>query len=69
MSFAKQIADAQAHLRQCWRVKSLRPVLFPEWEDLRREEKKLIERLRVVREQRKAIERRWSARRSEGRGA
>jgi hypothetical protein len=47
--FGQQIADAKASLREAWRVKSLRPALFPEWHALQLEEKELLKRLKTVR--------------------
>jgi hypothetical protein len=59
--FGQQIADAKASLREAWRVKSLRPALFPEWHALQLEEKELLKRLKTVRAQKKNIEKRYGS--------
>lgn len=52
----KQIENARKEVRAHWRIKSMRPILFPHWYALVCEERELVARLKKVREQKKAID-------------
>ena len=60
MSIHQQIAEAQKQLRAYWKVTALRENMFPEWWSLKLEEAALVARLKTVRAEKRAIERRYS---------